>query len=73
MKKVIIFDLLRIFVADDKEIRIEGNSTTLFLSIRFVQGQKNDVGTERLSRSEFIEVNLHSIENRFGRENLIFP
>ena len=32
-----------------------------------------DLGTEQLSRTAFIQAHLHSIENKFGRENLIFP
>ena len=32
-----------------------------------------DVGSKRLSRSEFIKAHLYSIENNFGQENLIFP
>ena len=33
----------------------------------------NDLGSDQLSRSEFIQAHLHSIEDKFGRENLIFP
>ena len=44
-ERVITFDLLRILAADDKEIRINGTSTTLFLSLRLVQGQVKWVWT----------------------------
>ena len=38
-ERAITFDLLRILAADDKEIRIDETSTTLFLSLRLVQSQ----------------------------------
>ena len=72
-ERAITFDLLRILAADDKEIRINGTSTTLFLSLRLVQGQVKNSGRERITRSEFVGAHLHSTEHKFGRENLIFP
>ena len=65
--------VLQFFVTNDKKISVEGIQPALFLSLHLVQGQINDLGSERVSKSEFIEVRLHSTENKLKREKLIFP
>ena len=55
------------------KFQLKGFSPPYYFHCALSKVKLNDLGSERLSRSEFIEAHLLSIENKFGRENLIFP
>lgn len=69
----IIFILLRILAADDKEFRIKGTSTALFLSLCFVQGQVKWRWQWMTFQEWVYWSHFYSIESQFRREILIFP
>ena len=56
-----------------KNFELKGVKPPYFFHCALSKVRLDDVGSEQLSRNEFIEAHLHSIENNFGRENLIFP
>ena len=53
--------------------QLKGLNPPYFFHCALSKVELINLGTERLSRTAFIEAHLHSIENKFGRENLIFP
>ena len=53
--------------------QLKGLNPPYFFHCALSKVKLKNLDSERLSRSEFIEAHLHSIENIFGRENLIFP
>ena len=54
------------------KFQLKGLNPPYFFHCALSKVKLTDLGSERLSRSEFIEAHLYSIENKFGRENLIF-
>lgn len=55
------------------KIQLKGLNPPFFFHCALSKVKLNDLGSKRLSRSEFIETHIRSIDNNFGRENLIFP
>ena len=55
------------------KLKLKGLKPPYFFHCALSKVNLDNLSGERLTRSEFIEAHLHSIENKFGRENLIFP
>ena len=53
--------------------QLKGRNSPCFFHCALSKVKSIGLGSEGLSRSEFIEAHLHSIEDNFGRENLVFP
>ena len=55
------------------KLKLNGLKPPYFFHCALSKVKLDDLSGEQLTRSDFIEAHLHSIENIFGRENLIFP
>lgn len=56
-----------------KKFQLKGLNPPYFFHCALSKVKLNYLGSESLSRSEFIEAHLQFIENKFGHDNLIFP